>query len=48
MTSEEKLLIAKTEDLYRLCDKQQKPQFSVFLNETERAYIEKNIGQRVG
>ncbi len=48
MTSEEKLLTAKTEDLFRLCDKYAKPQFSAFLNEAERAYIEKNVGMRAG
>ncbi len=48
MTSEEKLLLKKTEDLYRLCDKHQKPQFSTFLNEAEMAFIKNNIGQRIG
>lgn len=48
MTAEEKLLIAKTEDLFRLCDKHQKPQFSAFLNEAEKALLEKNVGDRIG
>lgn len=48
MTSLEKLLLRKTEDLYRLCDKHQKPQFSNFLNEAEKAFIKNNIGERIG
>ena len=48
MTAEEKLLLAKTEDLFRLCDKYATPQFSAFLNEAEKAFIKKNIGERMG
>ncbi len=48
MTSLENLLLKKTEDLYRLCDKHQKPQFSAFLNEAEKALLMSNIGERVG
>ena len=48
MTSEEKLIVAKTEDLYRLCDKHVKQQFSVFLNEAEQAFIKNNNGERIG
>lgn len=48
MNSEEKLMTAKTEDLFRLCDKYSYPQFSSFLNEAQQALIRKNIGDRVG
>ncbi len=48
MNTEEKLLIAKTEDLFRLCDKHCTAQFSFFLNEAQIALIQKEIGARVG
>lgn len=48
MTAEEKLLLKKTEDLFRLCDKYSAPQFSAFLNEAERAFIKTNVGERMG
>jgi len=48
MNAEEKLLIAKTEDLFRLCDKNCTAQFSFFLNEAEIALLKKEIGARVG
>jgi RNA-binding protein YlmH len=48
LTAEEKLLLAKVEDLFRLCDKYSAPQFSAFLNEAEKAFIEKNVGVRMG
>lgn len=48
MTAEEKLLLAKTEDLFRLCDKYSVPQFSAFLNEAQKAFVEKNVGERMG
>ena len=48
MTDEEKLLTAKTEDLFKLCDKYCEPRFSVFLNEAEQGIIHENIGSRIG
>ena len=48
MTSEEKLLIAKCEDLFRLCDRYADCRFSDFLNEAEQAFIQREIGQRLG
>lgn len=48
MNSEEKLLVAKINDLFRLCDKYQTPQFSDFLNEAECEIIKKNIGDSLG
>ena len=48
MTFEEKLLIAKTRDLYTLCQKHQTPQFSTFLNEAQMALIKENAGAMPG
>ena len=48
MDSQEKLLIAKTEDLFKMCDKRSEPQFSFFLNEAEQAFIIREIGCRYG
>lgn len=48
MTAEENLLIAKGRDLYKLCDKYQKPQFSAFLNEAEQVVIKENVGMIPG
>lgn len=48
MSGEEKLLLSKCEDLFSKCDKYQMPCFSQFLNETERAFIEKEVFARVG
>lgn len=48
MTGEEKLLLARCEDLFSLCDKRVAPCFSDFLNEAEQAIIKSNIGNRVG
>ncbi len=48
MTNEEKLLIAKCEDLFARCDKYVSARFSQFLNEAEQAVIKNNIGNRVG
>ena len=48
MTAEGNLLIAKNRDLYRLCDKYQKPQFSTFLNEAEQVVIKDNVGTAMG
>lgn len=44
MTGEEKLLIAKFEDMFKLCDKYQSPRFSSFLNEAEQVLINSNFG----
>ena len=43
MTDRDKLLLAKTEDLFRLCDKYAEPRFSQFLDGAEAAYIEDNF-----
>ena len=48
MNAEEKLLTAKTADLFRLCDKYCQPQFSFFLNEAEQAIIKREIGVGYG
>lgn len=48
MNEEEKLLIAKTQDLFRLCDKHCTAQFSFFLNEAQIALIQKEIGAKLG
>ncbi len=48
MDNEEKLLYAKTEDLFRKCDKRSEAQFSFFLNETEQAFIKREIGSAYG
>lgn len=48
MNNEEKLLTAKTEDLFRLCDKYCEPQFSFFLNEAEKAFLKREVGNRYG
>ena len=48
MTSEEKLLIAKCDDLFSQCDRYSDVRFSQFLNEAEQAVIIKNIGNRIG
>lgn len=40
MTDQDKLLLAKTEDLFTLCDKYAAPRFSQFLDGGEVAYIE--------
>ncbi len=48
MTFEEKLLIAKTNDLYKLCQKYQTPQFSTFLNEAQIALVKENAGAMPG
>lgn len=48
MNNEEKFLTAKTEDLFRLCEKYCEPQFSFFLNEAEQALIKREIGDRYG
>lgn len=48
MDNDEKLLCAKTEDLFRICDKRSEAQFSFFLNETEQAFLKKEIGSRYG
>ena len=39
LTEEERLLVAKTEDLFALCDKYQSPRFSAFLTEEEQALL---------
>ena len=43
MTDKNELLIAKTEDLFSLCDKYAEPRFSQFLDGGELAYIEDNF-----
>lgn len=48
MNDLDKLLIAKTNDMYRLCDKHCTPQFSYFLNEAEQALIKNEIGNKYG
>ena len=48
MDNDEKLLCAKTEDLFRMCDKRSEAQFSFFLNETEQAFLNREIGSRYG
>ena len=48
MLSENKLLTARAEDLFRLCDKYSQPQFSHFLNENEQAVLQREIGDRYG
>ncbi len=48
MTFEDKLLIAKIQDLYKLCDKHQVPKFSTFLNETQQAVVRDNVGAMPG
>lgn len=48
MNAEEKLLTAKTVDLFRLCDKYREPQFSFFLNEAEQAVVKREIGVGYG
>ena len=48
MTDEEKLIIAKAEDLYSLCQKYSEPRFSGFLNEREAALVKENAGFRPG
>ena len=48
MTGEEKLLLARCEDLFSLCDKRVAPCFTDFLNEAEQTVIKNNIGNRMG
>lgn len=48
MTEEEKMLSAKTEDLFRLCEKYASPRFSAFLNEAQVAYVMEYAGDRLG
>lgn len=48
MNSEEKLTIAKAEDLYSLCEKYSEPKFSAFLNENEVMLIKERIGNKIG
>lgn len=48
LTEEEKLLLAKAEDLYTLCDKYCCPRFSVFLDESQQQLIRENIGEPSG
>lgn len=43
MTDGDKLLAAKTEDLFRLCEKYAEPRFSGFLDGGEMAFIEDNV-----
>lgn len=43
MTDKDKLLTARTEDLFRLCEKYAAPRFSVFLDGGEKAYLEDNF-----
>lgn len=43
MTDGDKLLTAKTEDLFRLCEKYAEPRFSGFLDGGETAFIEDNV-----
>lgn len=43
LTGEEKLLIAKFEDMFKLCDKYRSPRFSSFLNEAQQILIENNF-----
>lgn len=44
MTGEEKLLVAKFDDMFKLCDKYQSPRFSSFLNEAEQGLVTTNFG----
>lgn len=48
MTDRDGLLIAKTEDLFTLCDKYAAPRFSQFLDGGEAAYIEDNFHMPYG
>ena len=48
LANEQKLLLARTEDLYTLCDKYCCPRFSTFLDEAQQQDIMENIGQRSG
>lgn len=43
MTDAYRLLAARTEDLFRLCEKYAEPRFSQFLDGGEAAYIEDNV-----
>lgn len=43
MTDGDKLLAAKTEDLFRLCEKYAEPRFSAFLDGGEAAFIEDSV-----
>ena len=48
MNNEEKILTAKAEDLYRLCEKHCEAKFSAFLTNAERMVISEKVGGRVG
>ena len=43
MTADDKLLTAKTEDLFKLCDKYCEPRFSDFLDGAEQRIIKENV-----
>jgi len=47
VSNDEKLLIARCEDLFTQCDRNAAPRFSHFLNETEQSIIKEIIGTRV-
>ncbi len=48
MVDEEKLLLARTEDLYTLCDKYCCPRFSPFLDEAQQHFVMEKAGKRSG
>ena len=48
MTDEEKLLLARTEDLFTLCDKYCCPRFSPFLDEAQQQLVMEKMGNRSG
>lgn len=48
MNEEEKLIEAKTEDMFRLCDKYASARFSPFYNEAEAAVVREYVGMRAG
>lgn len=48
MTEEEKLLLAKAEDVYRLCDKYCCARFTQFLDEAQQQLLIENIGAQAG
>lgn len=48
MNCDEKIIIARAEDLYMLCEKYAEPKFSGFLNESEQTLIKEHVGSRIG
>lgn len=48
MTNDEKLVVAKAEDLYSLCEKYSQPKFFGFLTENEVMLIKERVGCVIG